>query len=78
MAAAKIAITLDRELLGVIDRWVAQGRYPNRSRMIQAVLREKTDHWKRARLTEEVSKLDPGEERTLAEERFAQETWPGS
>ena len=76
MATAKVAITVDRQLLQLIDRWVAQGRFPNRSRAIQAALREKVERWNRVRLAEEAAKLDPKEEQALAEERFLGERWP--
>ncbi len=75
MGAAKVAITLDESLLRIVDAWVTQGRYPNRSQAIQAAVREKLERWKRARLTEELEKLDPREERKLADERLRGETW---
>lgn len=77
MPSAKVAITLDERLLRVVDRWVKQGRYPNRSRAIQAAVLEKLDRWKRTRLAEELDKLDVGEERALADERLSGEAWPG-
>jgi hypothetical protein len=42
-------------------------------------VREKLERARRRRLTEEATKLDPKEERALAEEGFAagSETWPG-
>ncbi len=76
MATTKVAITVDQQLLKLIDRWVSQGRYPNRSQAIQAAVREKVDRWGRIRLWEEVAKLNPKEERGLAEESFAGEAWP--
>ncbi len=72
----KVAITIDDKVLRVVDRWVKQGRYPNRSQAISACVREKTERWKRTRLLEELSKLDAKEERAMAEERLAGETWP--
>ena len=78
MGAAKVAITLDERLLRIVDRWVEQGRYPNRSQAIQAALREKMERWKRTRLAEELARLDRKEEQVLAEERLAGETWPES
>lgn len=78
MGAAKVAITLDEKLLRMVDGWVKQGRYPNRSQAIQAALREKMERWKRTRLVEELGKLDAAEERALAEEWLASETWPES
>ncbi len=76
MATTKVAITVDQQLLKLIDRWVLQGRYPNRSQAIQAAMREKIDRWSHVRLSEEVAKLNPKEERGLAEETFAGEAWP--
>ena len=76
MATAKVAITVDRQLLQLIDRWVSQGRFPNRSQAIQSALREKVERWSRVRLAEEATKLNPKEERGLAEATLAGEAWP--
>ena len=76
MATSKVAITVDRQLLQLIDRWVSQGRFPNRSQAIQSALREKVERWNRVRLAEEATKLNPKEERGLAEEALAGEVWP--
>ncbi len=78
MRAAKVAITIDPRLLKVVDRWVQQGRYPNRSQAIQAALREKLERWKRIRLAQEAAKLDPREERALARERYKADVWTRS
>ncbi|MBI2094404.1 MAG: CopG family transcriptional regulator [Candidatus Omnitrophica bacterium] len=77
MSTTKVAITVDQQLLKLVDRWVTLGRYPNRSRAIQAAVREKVERWNHTRLAEEVAKLNPKEERALAEENFAGEAWPG-
>jgi Arc/MetJ-type ribon-helix-helix transcriptional regulator len=78
MGSVKVAITIKEDLLTQIDRWVAEGRYPNRSQAIQAAIAEKLERVRRRRLAEEATKLDPNEERALAEEGFAagSETWP--
>ena len=76
MATAKVAITLEQQLLRLVDRWVAQRRFASRSQAIQVALREKVEHWKHTRLAEEVKKLNPKEERAFAEERFPGEEWP--
>ena len=76
MPTAKVAITVDQQLLKLLDRWVTQGRYPNRSQAIQAAVREKVERWNHTRLAEEVGKLNPKEERALAEERFTGDAWP--
>ena len=78
MGAAKVAITLDERLLRTVDRWVKQGRYPNRSQAIQAAIREKIERSQRSRLADELAKLDPKEEQALANEKFAGEAWPES
>lgn len=78
MGSAKVAITIREDLLLLVDRWVAEGRYPNRSQAIQAAVREKLERSQRTRLADEAAKLDPKEERALAEEGFAAESerWP--
>jgi metal-responsive CopG/Arc/MetJ family transcriptional regulator len=75
---AKIAITLDRETLRRLDQLVAQRRVPNRSRAIQEAVEEHLDRLERGRLARECAKLDPAEERGLAEEGLSAEleTWP--
>ena len=80
MPAAKVAISIDEQILQEIDRWVAAGEYPSRSQVMQAaitVLREQRA--RRGTLIEELAKLDPVEERALADEFLAAETmWPSS
>jgi len=78
MGSAKVAITMEEDLLTQVDRWVKEGRYPNRSRAIQAAVREKLERSRKRRLAEEAAKLDVKEERALAEEGFVaeSETWP--
>lgn len=67
---AKVAITLERQLLRLVDQWVAQRRFSSRSHAIQVALRDEVERWKHTRLAEEVRKLNPREERALAEEQF--------
>ena len=78
MPSAKIAITLDRKLLTEVDRLVAEGRFPNRSQAIQSAVRDRIDRIRRTRLAEEAAKLDPKEERAIADEGLAgeAESWP--
>lgn len=76
MPAAKIAITLDRELLRTVDLWVAEGKFPNRSKAIQAAVKEKHDRWRRTRLAEECAKLDPREAQAEVEEFHEGEVLP--
>ncbi len=78
MPTGKIAITLDRDLLKEIDRGVKSGLFKNRSRAIEEAVREKLEHHRRRRLLTEARKLNPKEERALAEEGILGEdtAWP--
>ena len=75
---AKVALTLDATLLERVDTLVAKQRFRNRSQAVEAALAEKLDRLARTRLAQECAKLDPAEERGLAEEGLAAtgETWP--
>ena len=68
MATAKIAITLDEELLDRLDRLVAQRQFPSRSGAVQEAVREKLQRLDHSRLARECAKLDPAFERDLAEQ----------
>ena len=61
-----------------VDELVAQQRFRNRSQAIEAALAEKLQRIARTRLAGECAKLDPKEEKALAEEGLAGslETWP--
>ena len=78
MPKTKVAVTLDSELLGRVDELVTQQRFRNRSQAIEAALREKVERLARTRLARECARLDPMEEKALAEESLAgsMETWP--
>lgn len=78
MAVAKIAITLEQDLLGEIDRLVRRHVFPSRSRAIQEAVREKVVRLSANRLAHECAKLDPKAEQALAEEGMAKEvaSWP--
>ena len=78
MPKAKIAISLTAQILDRLDRLVQNKTFPNRSQAIEAVLAEKLDRLDRIRLARECSKLDPAEEKELAEEGFPEELsrWP--
>jgi Arc/MetJ-type ribon-helix-helix transcriptional regulator len=64
----KIAVTLDQKTVGDLDRWVREGRYPNRSRALQSAVNLLSEREKRTRLSRELTKIDPHEERELAEQ----------
>ena len=78
MGRSKIAITIDEETLGAIDRLVSEHRFPNRSQAIQEALDEKLSRLTHSRLAQECAKLDPASERTLAEKGTNGElaAWP--
>ncbi|MEX2308046.1 MAG: ribbon-helix-helix domain-containing protein [Pirellulales bacterium] len=78
MASAKIAITLDEELLDRLDSLVAERQFQSRSGAVQEAVREKLARLDRSRLARECAKLDPCFERDLAEQgmRADAETWP--
>lgn len=80
MATAKVAITLDERLLREVDRWVVDGEFPNRSKAIQAALEQLREARRRRHsLLAELAKLDPEEERALADEMLVAEApWPPS
>jgi metal-responsive CopG/Arc/MetJ family transcriptional regulator len=75
---AKIAITIDEEIVGRIDRLVRQRTFSNRSQAIETAMHEKLARLDRSRLAEESSKLDPKSEKALAEEgiQMDQQSWP--
>jgi Arc/MetJ-type ribon-helix-helix transcriptional regulator len=77
MATLKVAVTLEIGSVREVDRMVREGRFPNRSRAVQAALAEMLARRKRSRLAEELAKLDSREERVLAEEALSGEAgWP--
>ena len=78
MAKTKLAVTLDASLVGELDHLVAQRHFPNRSQAIEIAVAEKIERLAKTRLARECAKLDPKEERALAEEDLAgsRDTWP--
>lgn len=78
MNSAKIAVTIEQELLTRLDQLVKERRFPNRSRALQEALRDKIDRLDRTRLARECAKLDPSLEQQLAEEGMEEDSrqWP--
>jgi metal-responsive CopG/Arc/MetJ family transcriptional regulator len=78
MAKTKVAVSLDAKLVDRLNTLVSQARFPNRSQAIEVALEEKLERLSRARLARECAKLDPREERGLAEEGMGEElaSWP--
>ena len=78
MSTAKIAITIEEDLLEKLDRLVSSKVFLNRSKAIQEAVAEKLTRVNKSRLARECAKLDPAVEKAIAEERFSQdmEEWP--
>jgi len=78
MAASKIAITIDNNMLKRLDTLVKSKLFPNRSKAIQEAVAEKLMRMEKSRLAQECAKLDPDFEQSLAEEGFRSELeeWP--
>jgi metal-responsive CopG/Arc/MetJ family transcriptional regulator len=78
MGRTKIAITLDEQTVGEVDRLVSEHRFPSRSQAIQEAVDEKLTRLSRSRLAQECAKLDPEYEQAVAEEGMGGEPaeWP--
>jgi Arc/MetJ-type ribon-helix-helix transcriptional regulator len=68
MSKEKIAITLDKEYIGELDRLVSEQVFLNRSQAIREAVREKLTRMKRSRLSTECAKLESKFEKAMAEE----------
>lgn len=76
MPTSKIAVTVDRKTLEEVDSLVRKGRYPSRSRAVQAALEAELRRQRLRRLAAEAAKLDPEEARAVAEEGMGADEWP--
>jgi metal-responsive CopG/Arc/MetJ family transcriptional regulator len=78
MRKEKIAITLDEEFIGELDRLVNQHVFHSRSQAIQEAVSEKLRRMKRSRLATECAKLQPTFEKAMAEEGMTEDVrqWP--
>ncbi len=78
MSKEKIAITLDEEFIGELDRLVNQRVFQSRSQAIQEAVSEKLHRMKRSRLATECAKLQPAFEKAMAEEGMTEDVsqWP--
>ena len=78
MPKAKIAISIDENVLGELDRLVRNGIFSNRSQAIENAVAEELSRLDRVRLAAECAKLDPALEREIAEEGLSEESaeWP--
>lgn len=78
MPKTKVAVTLDADVVGRVDALVVRRRFRNRSQAIETAIVEKLERLARTRLARECAKLDPKEEKALADEGLAGEleSWP--
>jgi metal-responsive CopG/Arc/MetJ family transcriptional regulator len=78
MAKTKVALTLDADLLDQVDELVAKQAFRNRSQAVEAALADKLHRLARTRLAREAAKLNPSEEKRLADEglAYALDSWP--
>ena len=75
---AKVAISLDGQTLGRLDRLVKAQVFPNRSQAIQLAIDEKLARMDKSRLARECAKANPTHEKAIAEEGMSWELaeWP--
>ena len=78
MPKTKVALTLESSLLDQVDDLVERKRFRNRSQAVETALADKLQRLARTRLAREAAKLNPREERRLADEGLAEDfrTWP--
>jgi Arc/MetJ-type ribon-helix-helix transcriptional regulator len=78
MPKRKVALTLDSALLERVDDLVERRRFRNRSQAVEAALADKVERMARTRLARESAKLNPREEKRLADEGLvdALDSWP--
>ncbi len=69
----KIGITIQESDLQEIDKLVEAKAFPNRSKAIQEAISDKLSRVRKTRLARECKKLDPNEEKRIAEECFVGE-----
>ena len=78
MSTAKVAITIEEDLLNKLDRLVKAHAFPNRSKAIQEAVSDKLARIGHRRLAQECAKLDMRFEQAMAEEgmNLEVESWP--
>ena len=78
MPKTKVALTIDADLVDQVDALVANRRFKNRSQAVEAALADKLRRLARTRLARESAKLNPREEKRLADEGLADDlkSWP--
>jgi Arc/MetJ-type ribon-helix-helix transcriptional regulator len=78
MPKTKVALTLDSRLIDQVDDLVERKRFRSRSQAVETALADKLHRLARTRLARESAKLNPREEKRLAEDGLADalESWP--
>ena len=78
MGTAKVAFTIDEQVLKKLDDLVGKRAFANRSQAIQQAVKEKIDRLEHTRLAEECAKMDKHFEQNMADEGIAgdMEEWP--
>jgi Arc/MetJ-type ribon-helix-helix transcriptional regulator len=78
MPKTKVALTLDSRLIEQVDDLVERKRFRSRSQAVETALADKLHRLARTRLARESAKLNPREEKRLADEGLtdALESWP--
>ncbi|MDT8317816.1 MAG: ribbon-helix-helix domain-containing protein [bacterium] len=78
MGSAKVAFTIDEQVLKKLDDLVEKRTFANRSQAIQQAVKEKIDRLEHGRLAEECAKMDKHFEQNMADEGLAgdMEEWP--
>ena len=78
MPKTKVTLTLDSTLLERVDELVDRRRFKSRSQAVETVLADKLQRLARTRLARESAKLNPREEKRLADEGLAEDlaSWP--
>ncbi len=73
MSVAKVAISMDRDLVVELDRLVERRLFASRSQAVQAAVREKVARLKRLRLAEECARWIRSTKKP-----WRKRAWPGS
>jgi len=78
MGVAKIAVSLDSELVHELDMLVRERKFSSRSQAIQKAVADSLARRRRSRLARECAKLDKRAEQKMANEDVGleKETWP--
>lgn len=78
MPKTKVALTLETRLLEQVDDLVERKRFRSRSQAVETALADKLHRLARTRLARESAKLNPRQEKQLADEGLidALEAWP--